>query len=785
MRLALQVALILAIPLLGLLTQSVAGLTEKRHAVSELQAFQDIAKLTVVTGTLATEMQKERGMTRSFATSGGHLFSVELPVQRKATDAASVNFTDAAKGADLSRLPSSFRDRLKTALGALEGLAAHRRDVDGLTLTPPQTSVYYTAAIKSLIDIVPTAAALTNDSGLFSQLHAYHLFLLARESAGQERAIGAEGFATGRFSLELLTRFLTAQAEQSADLTAFLSLATEAQREALAGVVKDQPFATVDSMRLVALESLGSGSVKGIASTDWFDAATKRLGLLHEVEAKVAADLISLARSREEDVSAAFYRELGLALLLTFIAVTVGLVLSRQITGRLRRLSAVMSKLSLGALDVVIADTELSNEIGAMARSVQVFREAMIESDRLRAQQEIDRVEAERQKGQALATMAERVETETRAAVERVARQTGAMAGNATSMAGSAELVGTNSQNVASAATQALANAQTVASATEELTSSISEISAQIGTAARLTSGAVETAHRAQETISQLSTAVGRIGEVANLINDIASQTNLLALNATIEAARAGEAGKGFAVVANEVKSLASQTARATGDIATQIAEVKGWTESAVAAVGEIGRAINEVEGVSTAVAGAVEQQSAATDEIARNVLETSNAAEEVARRIQTVSEEARATRDKALQVSAVSDLVAQSIEELREVLVRVVRTSTTEVNRREHPRFQLGRRGTVSFGGKSIAVTVENMSEGGLMGSGLSETIPPGTRVTLAVEGITGQMTAVALAVEKGRMHGKFELDASGEARWLGEFRALVRGQTPLNDAA
>jgi hypothetical protein len=204
-----------------------------------------------------------------------------------------------------------------------------------------------------------------------------------------------------------------------------------------------------------------------------------------------------------------------------------------------------------------------------------------------------------------------------------------------------------------------------------------------------------------------------------------------------------------------------------------------------VAAVGEIGRAINEVEGVSTAVAGAVEQQSAATDEIARNVLETSNAAEEVAKRILLVSEEAQATGDKARQVSEVSDQVASSIDELREVLVRVVRTSTTEVNRRANPRYKLQRRGKLWFDGKSIDVTIEDMSEGGLMGSGLSDMIPPGTKVSVEVEGIPQKLTAIALAVEKGRMHGRFELEAARGAQWIGEFSDLVRGITPLNEAA
>jgi methyl-accepting chemotaxis protein len=344
------------------------------------------------------------------------------------------------------------------------------------------------------------------------------------------------------------------------------------------------------------------------------------------------------------------------------LAAAIGFFTMRSIVPPIRRMTGAMAELAAGDTTVAVPGTTRKDELGEMAGAVQVFKDNMIEAERLRAEQAESEKRVAAQRKADMHKLADDFQAAVGGIVETVSSASTELEAAAGTLTRTAEVTQELSGAVAAASEQASANVQSVASATEEMTSSVNEISRQVQESSRIASEAVRQAELTDTRIGELSKAAGRIGDVVKLITAIAEQTNLLALNATIEAARAGEAGRGFAVVASEVKQLASQTAKATDEIGTQIAGMQTATQDSVAAIKEIGGTIGRISEIAATIAAAVEEQGAATQEIARNVGEAAKGTQQVASNITDVNRGASETGSASSQVlSSAQSLSSES----------------------------------------------------------------------------------------------------------------------------
>jgi methyl-accepting chemotaxis protein len=279
-----------------------------------------------------------------------------------------------------------------------------------------------------------------------------------------------------------------------------------------------------------------------------------------------------------------------------------------------------MNTLAKGDFKIEIPYTGRSDEIGEIAKSVEVFRQNAEEKHNLTMEQEESKKRAEVEKKAMMHALANKFEQKVKTIVDSVASASEELNQSANSMKGIVDEVNNKSNNAVAASSRTQHEVQQVASASEEMSSSVKEISQQVSRTSKVVHETVQRTNEADESATKLANISGSIGKIVSMIEDIANQINLLALNATIESARAGEAGKGFAVVASEVKNLAGQTTAATEEIAKQIQDVQTISNSVVSSLGLIKESIGKVNEYSSAVASAIEEQSAVTNEIATNM---------------------------------------------------------------------------------------------------------------------------------------------------------------------
>lgn len=376
----------------------------------------------------------------------------------------------------------------------------------------------------------------------------------------------------------------------------------------------------------------------------------------------------------------------GMSRTIIFAAIIVGTLLTiitvltaKQITGPIKRMTAAMTDIAAGNTEISIPGMSRKNEVGSMANAVEIFRQDIIEKQKLEKDQIESQTRIDAEQKDMMRQTAENFKESVGSVVEAVSLSSTQLQLSAETMSTTASRATEQSSRAADAAGETSTNVKSVSSSADQLSESISEISLQVGRSSEFAKQAVAAVEGTNGKVSGLADAVDKIGAVVQMITDVAEQTNLLALNATIEAARAGDAGKGFAVVASEVKNLANQTAKATEEISQQIASIQAATGESIESIDGIGAIVAQIDEISATIASSIDEQGTATQEIAKNTEAAANGTLLVSENIGLVTEAAGETGETARQVlDAASELAQQAKNMQSEVDQFVQRIQST-----------------------------------------------------------------------------------------------------------
>ncbi|MGF1609580.1 MAG: nitrate- and nitrite sensing domain-containing protein, partial [Kiloniellales bacterium] len=463
------------LPLVAMLLFAGSVVWEKQRVASEMEQLERMAELAPDVSALVHELQKERGLSAGFIGSGGNKFAAELMEQRNATNERNSALAAALGDFDVAAYGDGFVGNVRSMQETLAGLEQRRVAVSELGTAVPEMAGYYSGLIARLLGIVEVMAVISSDSQVTNAITAYTALLQAKERAGLERAMGTAGFSAGEFNPALYQRFIRLIAAQDTLLGIFSGYATRHEVEFYQSTMAGPAVEEVERMRTIALDSIDTGSTGGIEGAYWFDTITRKIDLMKQVEDQLAGDLVALAGGIGEQANSAFMLTLAVTLVVFAVTVAVMAVLVRGITRPLGSVTGIIKRLSEGDNAVEVQHVDRGDEIGAIARAVEVFKNNAVEMERLREEQKEAEKRAEAEKRQAMQQLANSFEESVKGIVDGVSAAATEMQSTAETMSQTADQTRSRTLAVSSAAEQASSNVQTVASASEELAGSIQE----------------------------------------------------------------------------------------------------------------------------------------------------------------------------------------------------------------------------------------------------------------------------------------------------------------------
>ncbi|WP_419910868.1 methyl-accepting chemotaxis protein [Hoeflea sp.] len=628
--------------------------------VLELRKAGDLVSLMPEVGQLVHELQKERGQSAGFISSKGASFADALPVQRGDTDRVLQHTRAALDDFRFGRFQPSLEESVRQSRAMLADLADVRQSVDSFSLTVPQMAKYYTGTIVTLLEIAHELQLASRNDQVSKSMISYHNFMLGKEYAGRERAMGAVGFGSGQFAPAIYDNLIRFIQSQNVYFGSFKNLASAELQALDERVVSGPVVEEVNRMRDVAISSLQTGDLQGITASQWFAATTDRIDLMKDVEDALVADMSQIVGN----LIWTAWIGLAINLALTVAVLALGgfmlVVVGRSITEPVASLTESMQELSEGNNDVLISGAERRDELGVMARALQVFKDAAVEKVALEqeATEERQKVEQERKRvsdqlahaveqvGAALGRLAEgdltahigaelaseyqKTKEDFNIAAARLHKALGAVTASAREIRSSSEAIAQASEDMSRRTESQAASLEQTAAAVAQISQNMKATLDSATRAREIAEGAKERATEgtkvvgsAIDSMQDIENAAKQMNEIIGVIDEIAFQTSLLALNAGVEAARAGEAGKGFAVVASEVRALAQRSAEESGQIKELISNSSSSIENGAELVRRTGtvleaivKEVGDVDDVVVDIFSGAEDQQTSIDEI-------------------------------------------------------------------------------------------------------------------------------------------------------------------------